>query len=868
MIKFTRLLSLFFPFFIQAQNVHYVHSDATGANNGTSWTNAFTNLKTALQSAQAGDQIWVASGTYRTTNQTDRNLYFELKSGVQLYGGFKGVESALSQRNWEQNPSIIDGDIGQPNDSTDNAYNLFRLLNPDANTRIDGFWFQNALSNKTNSLELGGSGAALFIDGSTTANALIQNCIFSHNTALNAGGAIFIKAGNNSNIGVRIRNCVFEFNHADNGGAVYRQGSAMSGPNDDFQDCRFYRNTAGSYGSAIYFSDAMGRTDTLDVRYCVFEQNQAQLGYTLPSGAFFTAGRNTGSCLRFVGDEFIQNSSKSGSGIVFYSEDYPLKYLLVDSCRFDSNYSYQWNSSVSGLAISVFSGYYDFGVFKSRYDILHNTFLHHNGPIIELAMLSRNTLMLVENDFIQNYNYYIDSGGGFQLLSDTIYALRNRFYQNQFPPRFNMTANSYGLVQGNICKKAYITLNMNNKSALFFNNVYDGGNEVNTFVLNNKNIYYGNLVINNRFTLKVDPFLVPKKQSFINNIFINNRNTIVTPDTRFYQYLPFYVDSAYFAYNLFDFDSKDSLGQKSYFGPGNLFGQDPMIRDTAAGDYQLLPCSPAFDAGLNMPYQQYGILEDIFGHVRISDARADIGPSEGQPLKLEAAPLIQAACTDTTGEVNFPLANGCPPYLFQWTSGGKIGSGNTKLDAGTYQFTITDSKGRIVYAYAVIDGGHPPTVTPTIVPATCGSCTNGRINLSVSGSSAYKYQWSNGATSRDMTMGQGGEYTVTITDANGCTYTFTFTVPIVSAAENQDGNAPRITLAPVPARTALHVSWENIAVENLSLIDVLGKEQVFVWIPEGQNNAQLDVNQLPAGWYFLRARTRTQQILTRKVLVR
>jgi len=69
----------------------YVNHAAAGANNGTSWANAYTSLQTGIENAFPGDQVWVAKGTYKPSSayeltNTSRFYHFRLPSSVSIYG--------------------------------------------------------------------------------------------------------------------------------------------------------------------------------------------------------------------------------------------------------------------------------------------------------------------------------------------------------------------------------------------------------------------------------------------------------------------------------------------------------------------------------------------------------------------------------------------------------------------------------------------------------------------------------------------------------------------------------------------------------------------------------------------------------------
>ncbi len=104
--------------------VIYVNAAAAGANNGSSWANAYTSLQTALGAANASDELWVRAGTYKPTATADRTVSFAMKNAVGIYGGFNGTETLRSQRNSVANVTILSGDIGTAGVSNDNSLHV------------------------------------------------------------------------------------------------------------------------------------------------------------------------------------------------------------------------------------------------------------------------------------------------------------------------------------------------------------------------------------------------------------------------------------------------------------------------------------------------------------------------------------------------------------------------------------------------------------------------------------------------------------------------------------------------------------------------------------------------------------------------
>ena len=111
---------------VLTKRICYVKKDAKGSNNGENWQDALTELSTALDFAKAHQkeftekeplQIWVAgSANYSYSPKvgdgiTADKATFAMVKNVKIYGGFAGNETALLQRNWYANPTVLSGRV-------------------------------------------------------------------------------------------------------------------------------------------------------------------------------------------------------------------------------------------------------------------------------------------------------------------------------------------------------------------------------------------------------------------------------------------------------------------------------------------------------------------------------------------------------------------------------------------------------------------------------------------------------------------------------------------------------------------------------------------------------------------------------------
>lgn len=226
---------------IMAQTkVYYV--SPTGVGDGTSWETT-TTLQTALQNAVAGDQIWVQG--FEQITSADQ-LYiapadgFSLKSGVQLYGGFKGDETNVNSRETLGKPyqmkyrSVLSGDIKR-DDVVDNT----NLIFPANTTRSD---------NATHVLNVNMAPASG--NNKNTSPTIINGFSIGNGHADGSGekgGGIYIHGDNTGGGIFRIECCFLLNNYATQGGAIYVDVEVKNVNNSTslVNQCVVYNNAAG-----------------------------------------------------------------------------------------------------------------------------------------------------------------------------------------------------------------------------------------------------------------------------------------------------------------------------------------------------------------------------------------------------------------------------------------------------------------------------------------------------------------------------------------------------------------------------------------------------------------------------------------------
>lgn len=325
----------------------FVDHTASGANNGSSWDNAFTSLQDALTWAAVfapseSVDIWVAQGVYfpdvgAGLTNNNRRLSFKPAANVAMYGGFAGTESTREQRDWDANPTVLSGDI-DGNDSVDangvalshadiignNSYHVVLLNKINGVATLDGFTITSGKAIGAGILSgvATDEGAGLH---SFNSSANLLNLRIQGNYASDDGGGIFAdssdgrsdmldlqgveliansgRAGGGLNLEdtyTRIFSTAFLHNEATIGGAVRLAYATRT----TVRDSVFRGNSASENGGAIW-----GFNSHVAFVNCEITGNHADVN----GGAFYENQTNRNVHSVFT-NTVISGNSADGAG--------------------------------------------------------------------------------------------------------------------------------------------------------------------------------------------------------------------------------------------------------------------------------------------------------------------------------------------------------------------------------------------------------------------------------------------------------------------------------------------------------------------------------------------------------------------------
>ncbi|MCO6479365.1 MAG: hypothetical protein J5I94_22210, partial [Phaeodactylibacter sp.] len=161
------------------------------------------------------------------------------------------------------------------------------------------------------------------------------------------------------------------------------------------------------------------------------------------------------------------------------------------------------------------------------------------------------------------------------------------------------------------------------------------------------------------------------------------------------------------------------------------------------------------------------------------EAAISIYVAESEPLVLDSAILQNPACSSSAdGQIALDVSGGMAPLTYIW-SNGQEGPLSTGLNAGLHFVTVTDAAGCSLVDSFSLQAPYQFMIGINLLrQVMCRGDSTATIRaIPIGGIGPFNYLWDTGQTSDEVANLPAGNYSVTITDANGCTTNGGVTVP-------------------------------------------------------------------------------------------
>ncbi len=383
---FSAIIS-FFLCLTSCMSQIYVDVAAVGANNGMTWADAYVKLDDAIQAANVGDEIWVAAGIYVPSVVSvaplffndPRSYTFHISKDIKIYGGFIGNETAIGQRDFNANVTVLSGEIGSPTSIFDNSYHVVFIEQVTNAMVLDGFTISGGNANSSGLAFCGGGVINIGQGGLTSHPIIINNIIESNrgsfgggfcnlctdetpanpilryntirdNSAANLGGGMYysyIADVNPYNVAIELTGNIIDGNTCigSGGGGYITVGNAIT-LDMAIDSCLFIRNTTTTSGSGAGLSIITSREVVLTstVTNSDFAENNAtQNG----GGLYFILDNLVNFQLDIANCGFYSNVSIDGAGIYIEPRTNTINDVEIHDCTFYNNTADEYGGGIA-----------------------------------------------------------------------------------------------------------------------------------------------------------------------------------------------------------------------------------------------------------------------------------------------------------------------------------------------------------------------------------------------------------------------------------------------------------------------------------------------------------------------------------------